>query len=351
MTNASRRSLVAIAGVTFVVLVGCDATNPDGISVNHETRPCPPGGANSAWTSNSLQLNVTKPPCPFIIKSTQSEVTYGAVIEAPANKIGFSYPGGPVLSYITAYVLKLSTATEITSSHFIPFVPLPGYPSIYRALVDMSGFPGWYLESADPTMMLDSLHVEAGSMASGGFPSAWKRMPGRINAGAQDIIGPNAIATGQLGTWRSYTQWDTTAYTYRWIVDGQEVVGAVGNTYSRTLSAGAHTIANVTIRADDSRDTASVNVKAFNGAIAGPASVKPFASCSWSASASGGSAPYGFSWSAPGGTGSTSWFEYQNGASNGESFTIQVGITDATGAQIWISRQVQVRTTAPQCPS
>jgi hypothetical protein len=85
------------------------------------------------------------------------------------------------------------------------------------------------------------------------------------------------------------------------------------------------------------------------GTISGPTQVRPFATCSWSASAAGGVQPYTYSWSAVGATGSGQYFDYQNSAADGSSFTLQLEVTDFAGATSWTNATVQVRSTAPAC--
>lgn len=293
---------------------------------------------------------MTKPPCPFTIKSSFAGVTYAADISAPSSKLTYNYDSSVVLSYVNAYVMKRSNASEIASSTFNSFEKSIDDAGTYFSHPNTYGFPGNYPES-DPTKMLDSLHVDAAFMVSGGaFVHAWRIYPGNIDANAQLVIGPTTIATGHSGTWRSYPSWDTTAYSYKWIVDGQEIPGSAYAMYHRSFTAGTHVISNVTIRADETRDTVSVTVKSYNVAISGPTSVRPLSTCSWSGSASAGTAPYAFEWSAPGGGGSSQWFNYTNSAGSGGGFAVQLAVTDATGTQIYVTRQVSVSSAAPVCP-
>lgn len=81
--------------------------------------------------------------------------------------------------------------------------------------------------------------------------------------------------------------------------------------------------------------------------ITGPTSVKPDTYCTWSATVSGGTPPYSYSWtqnSMP--VGSDSWVDVYTGTSN---FSLSVTVTDGAGS--WGSAQGSVTVTsgAPMC--
>jgi subtilisin family serine protease len=84
--------------------------------------------------------------------------------------------------------------------------------------------------------------------------------------------------------------------------------------------------------------------------IAGPSSVRPNATCVWTANVSGGLPPYSYSWtvnsSAVGGN--SPELIYQNG---GSSFTINVLVTDAATGTANKSKSVTVSASAPICQS
>lgn len=84
-------------------------------------------------------------------------------------------------------------------------------------------------------------------------------------------------------------------------------------------------------------------------AIEGPTTVQPFATCSWSGSASGTVEPYTYTWFAPGTNGSGEYFDYQNGVYSGGSFTLQLQVQDASGGVTSVSRTVSVSSSAPVC--
>lgn len=87
----------------------------------------------------------------------------------------------------------------------------------------------------------------------------------------------------------------------------------------------------------------------LQAAISGPSRVRPFATCQWSATGSGGNPPYSFSWTAPGASGTGEFFDYTNSSANGGGFSIHLKVTDVTGSSSNVSEDVSVSSTAPSC--
>lgn len=82
--------------------------------------------------------------------------------------------------------------------------------------------------------------------------------------------------------------------------------------------------------------------------ITGASSVRPGATCGWSAAASGGIAPYSYGWWATSGswTGADNEFVHTN---NGSSFVISVTVGDAVSGTGTASKSVTVSASAPIC--
>lgn len=82
--------------------------------------------------------------------------------------------------------------------------------------------------------------------------------------------------------------------------------------------------------------------------ITGPSSVRPAATCLWTANVSGGLAPYYYSWTINGAPvgGNSPELIYQNGGTN---FTINVVVTDAATGTGSKSKSVTVSGSAPVC--
>ena len=79
--------------------------------------------------------------------------------------------------------------------------------------------------------------------------------------------------------------------------------------------------------------------------ISGRTTVRPGATCMWSATASGGTPPYHYAWTPPGSDSPD--LTYTN---SGQNFTVFVQVTDALGASGNASRPVTVSSSAPICP-
>ncbi|HET7631928.1 MAG TPA: hypothetical protein VFK16_06420 [Gemmatimonadaceae bacterium] len=292
-------------------------------------------------------MTVTAPPCPLVIAYATDWVTYAGSETAPSNVIEFNAYGDPE-TYSDAEVVKEADWSSIASEPFVYFVRSPSDSSLYLAQFSMTGTPGLYPDPDTLTKMYDSLDTQVASANTLGTPHAWKLLPGRISSVSQDLLGSTGVNEGASATWRSYPDWDTTAYKYKWFVDGSEVSDAA--TYTTSFgSAGTHTIANVAIRGDNTSDSVVMSIKAFAAAINGPTRVRPFVECSWYGSASDGSSPYSYQWTgAAQHTGQ--YLTFENGSNNGEEFTLTLYITDHDGYKIGISRNVQVSSSAPICP-
>jgi hypothetical protein len=89
----------------------------------------------------------------------------------------------------------------------------------------------------------------------------------------------------------------------------------------------------------------------LGGTILGPGTVQPFATCSWTASGSGGNGPYSYAWTAGGSSGTGQYIDYTNSAINGSSFGLVLTVTDATGSSVDVSRTISVSSSAPPCTS
>ncbi len=84
-----------------------------------------------------------------------------------------------------------------------------------------------------------------------------------------------------------------------------------------------------------------------SGAIAGPTTIRPNVSCSWSVTGSGGTPPYSYQWVSPT-DGSGQYYDYAN---SGSAFLLSVVVTDATSQSTTISRQISISSSAALCAS
>lgn len=328
-----------IIAVAVATVIACnDVTDPGKGGQVTDPRRCI-SDRTSRWADNGLSMNVSAPPCPFTVRDAFTSIDYIALITAPATKITFS-ANGSVNSYINAEVLDWYSASRIAGAFFVYFQQHPNDPGIYRAEPRMNGRPANYTVPGNSAQMLDSLHADAEFMAVGGFSKAWKILPGNITNVSQNVLGPAHVLTGSSGSWQSQPHWDTTAYFYRWLLDGQEVAGASGATYSAIFGTqGTYRLSNIAIRADNTSDTVTrtVNVgPSLEVSIDGPSEIQPSAMCTWQAVVATGTPPYSYQWTAsqmapPSGT-DYYFTASKDAGSFATSWSVKVAVTDALGA-------------------
>ncbi len=347
--RAYRSAALFVAATGLVSCLG-DVTDPGGGGMNTDPRRCTTNWTRS-WSDNQLAINVTQPPCPFTVRDEWTFIDYVALITAPRAKIMFDVYGRPE-SYINAEAMDWYTASRIASASFVYFQQDPGDQNMFRAEPRMSGRPGTYKVPGNPAQMLDSLHADAVFMAVGGFSQGWKILPGNITSVSQTVLGSDNVPAGAVGTWRSQPHWDTTAYTYRWLVDGTEIAGALGARHDRAFeSAGTYRLTNVTIRTDETRDTVTRTITVtLNGAISGPTQIPSEGQYAWTVTGSGSSTGvYSYVWERVAGgnsqivSTSSSYSDYI-GPSDG-SFTLRVTVRSSGYPDGIVSRFVENLTT------
>lgn len=247
--------------------LGClgDLTGPGGGGRNSDPRACPTEVQNNAeWSSNGLTFHVSEPPgCPYVLKPTwPNSIQYAATLTMPkTSKLDGAYDPQPNVmadAWSTYHILAfIGNAWEW-------FAPHPSDPARLRVQVSFTGWPSNYTHPNDPTITRDSLRVEVSDLKYGypRRPSAYKILPGRIDGVAQSVTGPSSAHASASRVWRAIPNWDTTAYKFRWLVNGQEIAGATGAQLTHAFPAGGtYQLANVARRADWSADTVTTTVK------------------------------------------------------------------------------------------
>jgi hypothetical protein len=132
-----------------------------------------------------------------------------------------------------------------------------------------------------------------GTNAIAGF-----NMPGDVSTANSNVIGASAVAVG-TSQWRTQSYWDTTMYRFNWFVDGAP---ATSNDSDATLIhafplAGNHTLKVVTILADQTTDTTTVNViVGARAAASGPTMITTTAPATYTATASGCNTTCTYAW-------------------------------------------------------
>jgi len=326
-----KRTIMASSTVIVALILACvtDTTDPGGGGLNTENRDCQHGNT-SGWTNNGLTLDVTKPPCPFTVRDQLTSVPFDAIINVPSSNIELDTFGNPN-SYVNADDWSVYSGSRIGGADFVWFQQDPGSQSNFRAEPQFTGDPGIFPSPDTSTKLYDSLRVDGEALLYGNA-SAWKWIPGRIDPNSSLILGTSTFAYGSAQTWRNEPNWDTTAYTFRWLLNGQPIAGAIGARYYSGLGpAGTYNLSTIATRADNSADTVNMAVTVqLATQISGPTS--PIIGCVdyWIGNASGGTPPYTYYWTANGVHvgGSTEELQY---TPTGPRLTLNVTATDATG--------------------
>jgi hypothetical protein len=77
------------------------------------------------------------------------------------------------------------------------------------------------------------------SVAGFGVGEMYLLFPGNVTSNASDVVlGTDAPMEGNTYTWRVYPARDTVSYLYQWRLDGVDIQGANGATYTWTPSPG-----------------------------------------------------------------------------------------------------------------
>lgn len=338
--------VLAIGAVA--VVAACPGSDSEyasqGPGVNHEPRACIFADVFGFNASGAAAI-VVPTNCPVVYHDTNVTVHYSVVTELPYGAQENPYTPSDEFIVNDTY----------TGQHFIAESNLQfmTYDSTYNAWTDIltaTGQPAKYRNPSNAVQLRDSITLAFGStrFGSDGTVEAYALVPGDTTSVQQILSGPNGAIAGVPTTWYAVSDWDSSAYNFEWSADGG---GFVAGDYATATfgSAGTHTLVSIARRMDGTADTVTKSLEVFDAAISGPNSVQPSATCEWTVAVSGGTAPYTYSWSAPGATGSDAFFDYSNTASDGGAFTLSVSVTDAVGAGGTISKQVSVASGARTC--
>lgn len=333
-----------LAGALFVAAcLGDVATVTGRRGGQHNTPyPCSTGALNNAWIQARLGGGQQEPPCPYHVLQT-SNVAFAAYVFGP--KATTSLNGDVELGPVNSVYDGLQV---------VPWMPRYWQDDPNASDNRLVQFNGYYLAGyTRPDLGQAPWSHDSGTViATGtnyGTATAFLTMSGSDDATANLVVVPGGAAVGELVLLRAFPAADTNAYSaYAWKVDGVSVPGNGAQISYAFTGAGTHTVTAL-ITDLDTTYTASDTVKAYNVTISGPSTVKPFATCTWSGSASSGTSPYSYSWSALNTSQSGQYLDYTNDAADGSSFTIQLSVTDGSGTQAVRTKTVTARSTAREC--
>lgn len=163
------------------------------------------------------------------------------------------------------------------------------------------------------------------------------------------VVCPDTIMVGQTAQCIHYAydennnlisgttaSWSTSTPSLISVTSSGSITGlAVGNAVVQATSGGVTGSRNVYVKPGISVSLAD-----------GPGQVRRYDTCTWRASASGGTWPYTYSWTpSTGGNG----YEWTGSTISSVGFTLKVTVTDANGVKATQSRYITVSTSAPLC--
>ncbi|HET8769446.1 MAG TPA: hypothetical protein VFM71_00550 [Gemmatimonadaceae bacterium] len=263
-------------------------------------------------------------PCPFTVSSGLQVVPFAFDVRGDVFEVSPSQYG-----YLNIY--DVSSAPGI-SRGFTSALVIYDPADVNKVLVqlDISAQPGNYVPGATYLQLRDSAHFDINS--AWGPAAGWLILNGAASTSRGSMYGPSTLLAGQYNNWRAVTEWDTTAYRYRWIVDGTEVPASNYAQIRRRFSTvGAHTLKVLAERADLTVDTIVKTAYAkIEVQFSGPGVVEPDVNHTWSVTPLGGTGPYSYRWYL-GGQYFTTGTSVRTSFPPNESHYFEVNVTDALG--------------------
>jgi hypothetical protein len=195
---------------------------------------------------------------------------------------------------------------------------------------------------------LDSLDARYVTGTSPFVAWVYLKTPVVRTAAPGSVSGDRGVLTGTTNQWRVKTDWDTTGYKFQWYVNGSPSGGDTAATFIKSFNnSGIYSLRVDQILTDSTTLSSYFDVHAYYADIGGPTTVRPTATCSFYGMASGGTEPYSYRWVVNSGEFFTGQFlDYWN---SGSGFMVQLIVTDASGAELIISRNISVDSNAPLC--
>jgi len=295
MSMTTRLSLFLASTTLLVACVDGTVVEPGRRGGNRtDSIPCYLGqsDANNPWNRAGVMGVRTQPvKCPFMVTQAITYVTLASEIRVPkqtSSSQGYATFWG-IWSMFDGYRLASSQGRYYQDHPTLSDFRRAEFSGTYLAgyLGSMQQWGPWSHDSGYVTAETDYGEGRANMVLSGGVQSLGAYVLTNLGAGLQATV-------------RAVTDADTNRYSYSWAIDGQPVGfdNAVIDAYFP--SSGIHTVTAYAAYLNGV-DTISATLNVYDASIDGPSTVKPFATCSWSASMSGGTSPFSYSWTVPGG--------------------------------------------------
>lgn len=303
MNSSTTFLRIAAAGFFAAMLSGCDLTGPAKGGRQDNPNRCGAKGYDNVASESGISLVVTAPSCAFSAQYPYSYISYAATVYEPTASADPRWPPTARVEVMSAYTWAIfgSLNTGFMTRDFPD-------TTRFKGVVSQQLQPGYYPNPAagHEAEMVDSMvaYVDVNpNRWPGGQAKSWYVVTGTVSSAPHDLLGPTSVRPTLTANWRMRTDWDTTQYTFQWLVDGTQPPNAVGAQFSTAFNVlGDHTLTSISIRTDNSADTVRrlINVP-FTVDVNGPSSMDPNGPGGvWNAAIPVGVAPYTYSWSIDG---------------------------------------------------
>jgi len=337
-----KSSLVAVGGLLVIQIAACANNDiqvtPAGGGGHHETRTLTVT-TDQAWKNGKYILLVSEPVkprgIPYTVQTAGNVIRVAAFVDAPHTSLPTVGGGQDLWMRIKSVdgVQRVAPAGYVFDRQSPDSVE-PGYGPWLRALIATS-YEGGH---GSPPQDSAFFQVRIGNTIN--WANAIAVFPGQVTTAPPSLSGSGNLAVNDIGSFQAQPDWDTTGYTYQWLVDGSSISGATNATFNTSFpSSSYHTVKAVIIRTDSTADTVTLNVNTnlAEASINGPSVLNDDWTGTWTASVTGGRRPYTYQW---GGFGYGSNSSYSGNPGYTSDLTLDVW--DADGAHVSTSFTVTV---------
>lgn len=318
------RQLLVSGVMLSIAVMGC-FTDPGGGGNQHESRMCRVGSNSAFQNASGLVSRALPLACPFVVRSPGDTIAIAVFIDLPKSQIGGGFGFGSTQAFV------LDTQSRLAASGIFPFnLVSPGRPDYVRAE------PFAIFTDASPTGIRDSLESDEFVGQSPEYlAQAWAVILGDTSSVHPTVSGSAQLAVGETGAYVTHTDWDTTMYSYQWLVNGAMTSQTSATFIGSFSSAALNTLSSIVVRADSTADTVTKSIDTrLTVYIVGLTSMQPGQTTTFTSTIRGGSPPYQYSWTVGGDASGSSTGPTVDVTAGSSDFGLTLVVTDAAGRSV-----------------